>query len=178
VLRPRENHNWILETLVVKQRGRGFGTLVMRAAIRWIWSESVEPPSISFVWELSPLGLLKAAWAGWLSCAHRIELGWIWTKSTTSCQTHCQTEGIYVVSDSGLGDRMGYVVSHTGVVDWDSVCAQGGWTTLWLVSSPNMSSPNSWKWTGEFVVTAVLNGSLRSVYSPYEVAVGNQRVTI
>lgn len=186
VLRPREHQNWILETLIVSVKRQGWGSCIMRAAIRWIWDVSTStPPSISFVWELSPLGLIKAAWAGWLSCAHRIDWGWIWTKTSQAAVNGAN--GTCLISDSGLGDGMGYVLAHTGNVDWNSVCEQGGWTTLWralphapgsLPHSPGwlsyFSAKNgTWKWTGECIVTGVLNGPLRPVVSPYEVAAGS-----
>jgi hypothetical protein len=63
--------------------------------------------------------------------------------------------GLAVISDSGLGDGWGHVLTVRGDPDWSAIAKKGGWRRLWMRRS---ASPGpEWSWTGEFVVVGLLN---------------------
>lgn len=71
---------------------------------------------------------------------------------------HVQTgaDAWAIVNDSGAEDGWGHVCQWSGVVDWTAVAKKGGWGRLWARSSAAPST--EWRWSGEFVVVAALNG--------------------
>jgi hypothetical protein len=178
VFRPglggQEKH-WLLETLRVATtvRGRGFGRLLMEAGRRWLWTSTGGPFVLAFVWELSVPGLV-AAWArGWMRSCVALQRGWIFAVSGCGFCPHdipvrlgsrpaaplrIQTGGDAwaVVNDSGAEDGWGHVCQWSGSVDWTTVAKKGGWGRLWMRADAAPST--EWRWSGEFVVVAALNG--------------------
>ncbi len=165
VLRPQMDGKWILETLVAQH---GYGTLLMRSLMTWIWRHVGGPFVLAYTWELTAAQLVAAWWRGWLASTATFQYGWVW-RDGTSC-SFCpekepwksvgprpampiEVDGV-VVSDSGLGDGWGYVSNYTGTPDWSAVAKKGGWRSLWMRSA---EAPSGWRWTGEFVVVGLLN---------------------
>lgn len=63
--------------------------------------------------------------------------------------------GSAIVSDSGLVDGWGHVLTVRGKPNWSEIAKKGGWRRLWMRSA---SCPGlGWVWTGEFVVVGRLN---------------------
>jgi len=174
---------WVLETLVARPTGHGYATALVRSAMTWIWITNVEsggqgPFVLAYTWELTVAQLAWAAWRGWLKSAAAIEYGWIW-KPPGGCE-FCGNRGPWpvgtaelltlgsetarvVVSDSGLGDGLGYVLAASGdVVDWAAVARAGGWRALWWRGRQPPSPTTGWAWTGEIVVVGLLNYDGRS----------------
>ena len=196
VLRPRGNRLWLLETLVARPRGAGWGSLLLRAAVRWLWDRTDGQFTVGFCWELRGLyGLAAAWWRGWLPAAVAMECGWAWRSPERPCgfcpsnsPRHSvsprfpgpvllhKEDWKVVVSDSGLGDGWGYVAYTEGPVDWTAVAAWGDWSALWARGSQAPSGKGAWYWTGEWIVLAALQVGdasplARSDWiSPYEVA--------
>lgn len=162
VLRPT-NGMWILETL----RGqKGFGTPLIRAVVSWIYSHD-GPFSLGYTWELGIAGLIGAWARGWLGSAEAIHYGWSWSSSQCGfcpswhppprfvLPTLFQSEsGMAIVSDSGLRDGWGNVLTYKGNPDWHAIALEGRWKALWMHAP---SGPKEWTWTGEFVVVGVIN---------------------
>jgi hypothetical protein len=164
VLRP-VGSKWILETLKAQS---GYGTLLMRSVMTWIWRHVGGPFVLAYTWELTAAQLVGAWWRGWLTSAASIQYGWVWRDG--AC-TFCPEQEAWspigprpvvpllvdgaVVSDSGLGDGWGYVSSYTGTPDWTVVAKKGGWRSLWMRSM--VAPAPTWRWTGEFVVVGLLN---------------------
>lgn len=176
VLRPRGVAVWLLETFVARPQRSGYGTLLARHALPWVWSQGCR--SLIYTWELGPVGIGVAWWRGWLSTAASYEWGWVLRqegKETEGCsfcpETRTVTDSPFtmpvlirderagaawaIVTDSGLGDGWGYVLMTAGPVHWPTVFQKGGWRALWYRGS---SAPvgDGWKWTGEIVVTGVI----------------------
>jgi hypothetical protein len=172
VFRPglggRDKH-WLLETL----RGRGFGRLLMEAGRRWLWIASGGPYVLAFVWELSVPGLVGAWARGWMRSCVALQRGWVFATSGCSFCPHdvpvrltprpatplmIQTgDGAWaIVNDSGADDGWGHVCQWGGAVDWTAVAKKGGWGRLW--ARAEMAPSAEWRWSGEFVVVAALNG--------------------
>jgi hypothetical protein len=166
VLRPQDGSRWILETLKAQ---RGFGTLLMRSLMTWIWRYVNGPFVLAYTWELTAAQLMAAWWRGWLASAATFQYGWVWRPSGDAC-TFCpeqepwnpvgprpvmpiEVDGV-ILSDSGLGDGWGYISSYTGTPDWTAVAKKGGWRALWMRSA---EAPSGWRWTGEFVIVGLLN---------------------
>lgn len=177
---PRPNEGqpwWILETL---KANKGYGTLLMRATMTWIYRHNNGPFALAYTWELTGAQLLGAWWRGWLQSMVALEYGWGWSATTglaggaaKSCgwcpskQTNTspprftlptvfrEGKSLAVVSDSGLGDGWGYVSAVRGTLDWSAIVAQGGWQRLWMRSA--VAPSDAWRWTGEFVVVGLLN---------------------
>jgi hypothetical protein len=195
VLRPQADGKWILETMKAQRpqqvssvsRPRpqqasngvgaatphvaqhGYGTLLMRSLMTWIWRHVGGPFVLAYTWELTAVQLVAAWWRGWLASAAAIQYGWVW-RTEGSC-IFCPEQEVWkpvgprpvlpltvdgaTISDSGLGDGWGYVSSYVGTPDWSAVAKKGGWRALWLRAS---DSPGPlWRWTGEFVVVGLLN---------------------
>jgi hypothetical protein len=169
-----ETH-WLLETLRVAtgQRGRGWGRLLMEAGRRWLWTATGGPFVLVFVWELSVPGLVVAWLRGWMRSAVVVQQGWIFAVSGCGfcphevpvrsgprpvLPLHIQTgaDAWVIVNDSGAEDGWGHVCQWRGVVDWTAVAKKGGWGRLWLHASAAPSV--EWRWSGEFVIVAALNG--------------------
>lgn len=180
---------WILETLVAQPKGKGYATALTRSAMTWIWKTNTGPFVLAYTWELTVAQLAVAWWRGWLKSAAAFEYGWIWT-GADDCQ-FCGRAGNRrqgpgpampllfrsareeaIVSDSGLGDGLGYVLSFRGEIDWSAVAQRGKWQALWWhgVSAPAGASNRStgassraiagsgaWQWTGEVIVVGLLN---------------------
>ena len=167
VLRPRGS-TWILETLFARERGNGYGTLLLRSAIPWIWNR-VGRFTLVYTWELSVLGLASAWWRGWLRSAVAIERGWILREGPCGfCSDlsggHFNVPMLFrdgtssaVVVDSALGDGCGYVQAWRGSPSWSSIMKRGSWSSLWCRGS--VAPPGPWLWTGEFVVVGALNAA-------------------
>jgi hypothetical protein len=172
VLRKSKDPTWILETLVAKPTGHGYATALVRSVMTWIYDRE-GPFVLAYTWELSLAQLVWAQWRGWLKSAASIEYGWIWTAPGecsfcgTAANKSCgpaqllTLDGGVIVSDSGLGDGLGYVLSEgKEVIDWTIVAHAGGWRALWYHG--RKAPPGNWSWTGEFVVVGLLNYDGRS----------------
>jgi GNAT superfamily N-acetyltransferase len=173
VLRPRGSTIWLLETFVARPQGSGFGTLLMRHALPWVWAQGCR--SLIYTWELGPVGLAAAWWRGWLRTTASYEWGWVLRRDSTGCSFCPETRDASgsqfitpvlirstqhngpwaIVSDSGLGDGWGYVLMTAGAVDWQTVFQKGGWRALWY-RGDSAPTGTDWKWTGEIVVTGVI----------------------
>lgn len=175
VLRPRggAENLWLLETL--RSRG-GHASTLMRHLMHWIWQRD-GPFVLGFTWELTAFQLVGAWWRGWLAAAAAIEYGWIWRAPPKEGCTFCPgspvvatparlemptllqaSDGAWaIVNDSGLCDGVGCVLDWRGDVDWSTVAAAGGWSSLWTRAS-DAPSPK-WLRTGELVVVGLLNAS-------------------
>jgi hypothetical protein len=167
VLRGRGS-TWILETLFARERGHGYGNLLVRSAITWIWRRSGRF-TLVYTWELSVLALAGAWWRGWLCSAVAIQRGWILRNGPCGFCSDLSggrfntpvlfrdSSGSAVVLDSGLGDGCGYVQMWRGEPSWDSIMKRGSWSSLWYRGY--RSPPGSWAWTGEFIVIGALNAA-------------------
>ena len=176
VLRPRGSASavWLLETFVARPRGAGYGTLLSRHAIPWVWSQGCR--SLVYTWELGPVGIGVAWWRGWLRTAVAYEWGWVLRRDDSKSCSFCpeiltanvsqftmpvlirderRGDSWTIVSDSGLGDGWGYVLMTSGPVDWPTVFQKGGWRALWYRGT-GAPQGAGWKWTGEIVVTGVI----------------------
>jgi hypothetical protein len=184
---------WILETLVARPTRRGYATALVRSAITWIWETGQRGPFVlAYTWELSVAQLAVAWWRGWLKSAAAYESGWIWVpqEGCSFCGSNTDrnaypvgpamplifrsAEGEAILSDSGLGDGLGYVLACRGAVDWTAVIRRGGWRALWwrgtsppsLHCTSNMEASsraaNAWQRTGEVIVVGLLNYDGRS----------------
>lgn len=172
---------WILETLVAQPKGKGYATALVRSAMTWIYETGQRGPFVlAYTWELSVAQLAVACWRGWLKSAAVYESGWI--LGVEGCQ-FCGTNTAHypvgpimpvvfrsagaevIVSDSGLGDGLGYVLACRGEVDWAAVARQGGWRALWWrgktspsgASRHTIASSGIWQRTGEVIVVGLLN---------------------
>lgn len=180
VLRQREDI-WILETLNAR---KGWGAPLLRAVIPWIWSQS-GPFIMAYTWELSLPALIGAWWRGWLRSAVEIQYGWALSADGSPCSfcpggwepvgprlamptLFVHDGGKTVVSDSGLVDGWGHVLTIQGEPDWPTVAKKGGWKRLWTRSS--VCPGPGWSWTGEFVVVGLLNYSSGPVPPSYYTA--------
>ena len=167
--------HWLLETLRVAatQRRRGWGRLLMEAGRRWLWVATGGPFVLAFVWELSVPGLVGAWARGWMRSCVALQRGWVFAVSGCSFCPHdvpvrqgprpsgplrVQTgDGAWtVVNDSGGEDGWGHVCQWQGAVDWTAVAKNGGWGRLWVRAAAAPSA--EWRWSGEYVVVAALNG--------------------
>ena len=165
-----QNDIWILETLRAR---KGWGTPLIRAVIPWIWDQTAGPFIMGYTWELSLPALIGAWWRDWLRSAAEIQYGWSWLLDSDDCN-FCPNNaweplgprlamptyfhdisGSAVVSDSGLMDGWGHVLTVKGVPDWSAVAKKGGWRRLWMRSA--VSPGPGWSWTGEVVVVGLLN---------------------
>jgi hypothetical protein len=170
VLRPVGENRWILETLRAQS---GYGTPLMRSLMTWIWRHVGGPFVLAYTWELTAAQLVGAWWRGWLASAAAIQYGWVWRQEgdCSFCPEATEWKPLgprpvlpihmgegMAVSDSGLGDGWGYVMTtqeEAGGVDWSAFAKKGGWRSLWMRAA---TSPGpKWKWTGEFVVVGLLN---------------------
>jgi hypothetical protein len=175
VLRPRGSAGtvWLLETFVARPRGVGYGTLLARHAVPWVWGRGCR--SLVYTWELGPLALAGAWWRGWLRTAVTYEWGWALRAADASgcgfCPTTTSAEPRFVmpvlirdersgawaiVSDSGLRDGWGYVLMTAGDMNWPAVLQKGGWRALWYRGSEAPTGNPDWRWTGETVVGGVI----------------------
>jgi len=166
-LRSRADSLWLLETL----RARGAGTLLMRCLMTWIYRYN-GPFVLGFTWELTAAQLSVAWWRGWLAAAAAIQYGWVWRPSECSFCPEVHTtphkpvfsmpmlfrdaSGYAVITDSGIGDGWGHVVTVSGTPNWRSICEKGGWRALWCRA---LTGPKGWRWTGEFIVFGLLNSA-------------------
>lgn len=157
----------ILETLYVTptQRHKGYGALLMRCVMRWLWEKN-GPFILGYIWELTPSEFMYAWWRGWLSSVAEIRLGWSWKsqqiqqiqqqqkQSSLPLRFHTQEgDRFVVISDSGLGDGIGYIQDCSGTIDWNAIAVRGGWKGLWS----SIRQSKEWKWSGEIVVIGLLN---------------------
>jgi hypothetical protein len=187
VFRSLSEGHWLLETLRVTtgKRGQGWGRLLMEAGRRWLWETSGGPFVLAFVWELSVPGLVGAWVRGWMRSAVAVQQGWIFAVSGCGFCPHevpvrsgprpvlplrVQTgvDAWAIVNDSGAEDGWGYVCQWRGVVDWTAVAKKGGWGRLWLHASAAPSA--EWRWSGEIIVVAALNGKPALEWVTAEVA--------
>ena len=170
VLRPRGS-TWLLETLFVPvvARGSGYGTLLTRSVMTWIWRR-VGRFTLAYTWELSLPALVWAWWRGWLRSATSIERGWALGRLPCGfCEggpvggrfntpmLFRDSSGAAVVLDSGIGDGVGYLQMWSGAPNWSAIMGRGMWTSLWCHASEPPAG--TWRWTGEFVVVGSLNGA-------------------
>lgn len=178
VLRPRTHEGapfCILETLTVSpsHRRKGYGALLMRCAMRWLW-DTYGPFILGYMWELSPAEFAWAWWRGWLRSVAEIRLGWMWKKAAVAVAAsadvdaslplrfHAKDDRFVVISDSGLGDGWGYIQDCSGDIDWSAIAKRGGWKGMW--SSVRIQT-KEWTWSGEIVVVGLLNYCGRSIPS-------------
>lgn len=170
---------WILETLIAQPKGRGYATALVRSAMTWIWSEGQRGPFVlAYTWELTVAQLAVAWWRGRLKSAAAYESGWIWTaEGCQFCETNTRrdhpvgpamplifrsADSEAIVSDSGFGDGLGYVLACRGEIDWASVARQGRWRALWwrgATAPPRnyVTGVGTWQYTGEVIVVGMLN---------------------
>jgi hypothetical protein len=174
VFRPRGGV-WLLETLVARERGRGWGRLLLRHAVPWAWDPHQGGcRSLVYIWELSPLAVIGAWWRGWLRTVVAYEWGWS-LRAEGACgfcpveQRGAHSEGapmpmcyrdpsngsVAVISDTGLRDGWAYVLATRGAIDWQRLLQKGGWQGLWY-RGPSAPMTGDWKWTGETVVIGVI----------------------
>jgi hypothetical protein len=167
VLRPLRPNQWILETLVSRQKGSA--DPLIRSAFRFLWDHG-GPFSLFFTWELSLLQLVGTWWKGWSKAIRAVRSTWVWT-----ADCFCHHTGLHVnnsrfvlptviqppdhswsvtVSDSGLEDGWGYVLDFTGSPDWTAVAKRGGWLSLWAYGSRPGSD---WGFTSHVVVVGAVN---------------------
>lgn len=166
VLRPQGGPLWVMETFVARWRGSGYGGLLLRCFIDWMWRR-FGPVTIGYTWELTAGQLVGAAIRGWLASAASVQMGWSWMASAKSATAAVRPTlpvwmsdkgGSAVVTDSGLEDGWGYVSAYRGSPSWDLIAKKGGWQRLWFRGS---SAPSDqWKWSGEFVVVAFMNSNI------------------
>ena len=180
VLRARGS-TWLLETLFTRERGSGYGNLLVRSVMTWIWNR-VGRFTLVYTWELSALGLAVAWWRGWLRSAVAIERGWILRDGPCGFCSDLSGgrfnipvffrdgSGSAIVVDSGLGDGCGYVQAWRGSPPWELIMKRGSWSSLWCRGSVAPSGP--WLWTGEFVVVGALNtsGSIQKEWVSAEIS--------
>lgn len=167
VLRPRGSI-WLLETLFARERGSGYGNLLLRSAMTWIWNRTGRF-TLVYTWELSVLTLAAAWWRGWLRSAVATERGWVLRHGPCGFCSDLSggrfnipmffrdSSGSAVILDSGLGDGCGYVQVWRGEPSWTTIMKKGAWSSLWCRDA--VAPPGSWLWTGEFVVVGALNGT-------------------
>ena len=180
VFRPglggRDKH-WLLETLRVVRgkRGRGWGSLLMAAGRRWLWDFGGGPFVLAFVWEVSVPGLVAAWTRGWMRASVTVQRGWVFAVSgcgfcphevpvrlgvplrpATPLRVQTGEDAWAIVNDSGAEDGWGHVCQWSGDVDWTAVAKKGGWGRLWMRAATVPGA--EWRWSGEFVVVAALNG--------------------
>jgi len=128
VLRQRDNW-WILETL---RADVGYGSIIMRGAVRWLWDQTAGLFRLTFLWEISHVGgLVGSIYRGWWRAVRQIRWGWIWRQEGAADCGWCAggaavlpwrkrptlpviLKNAVVVTDSGLKDGCGYVVSFAG----------------------------------------------------------------
>ena len=171
VLRFREDQ-WILETLRARH---GYGRILLRAVIPWLYDSCGGPFTMMCTWELSLPGLIGAFLKGWLRSAVALQYGWVWSLPRQEGQrcAFCPSNewapigprialptlfrdgsGSAIVSDSGLVDGWGYVSVIRGTPCWHSICQKGGWRVLWYRGP---TAPAGFRWSGEFVVVGASN---------------------
>jgi hypothetical protein len=163
VLRPQSVPNvnlWVIETLVVHAgyRGKGYGRILMREFMTWIWWRT-GPFVLGFTWELTFGGLLTIYRNGWYKAIASLESGWGWRGST--CHEDHATDSA-IVTDSGLEDGMGVVISGMDQKDicWSCVAQQGGWQRLWCHTAKKPGDyDDPWKWSAEWVAIGFLNAN-------------------
>lgn len=181
VLRWRGGNTWLLETLTARPRAAGWGRLLMRAAVRWLWDWTGGCFVLGFWWELNLRTAVVAWWRGWLQAAKRVERGWLYVVPQPAEGGACDFCEItqrrhpwlprrappaqpvllrgagwsVVASDSGLGDGWCYISHWEGPADWQSVAKHGDWVALWARGWEAPSGPG-WSWTGELVILAAL----------------------
>ena len=178
ILRQRES-TWLLETLFVPSthRGAGYGTLLTRSVMTWIWRR-VGRFTLAYTWELSLPSLGWAWWRGWLNSAVVVERGWILGKTPCGfCRGGDRfnvpmffrdSSGVAIILDSGLGDGTGYLQMWSEFPDWEAIMERGEWTSLWCHSREPPDGP--WSWTGEFVVVGALNGPVSKKWISSEIS--------
>jgi len=163
---------WILETLRARH---GYGRILLRAVIPWLYDSCGGPFTMMYTWELSLPGLVGAFLKGWLRSAVALQYGWVWSLPRQDGQrcAFCPSNewapigprialptlfrdgsGSAIVSDSGLVDGWGYVSVIRGTPDWTSICQKGGWRVLWYRGP---TAPAGFRWSGEFVVVGAIN---------------------
>ena len=126
---------FLLETLVSR---KGYAGHLLHAGIYQFYKR-IGPHSLVYTWELTAAQLVGAWLRGWISSMTSMEYGWI---SRTS-----NLPG----SDSGLDDDFIHVYMGSGLAPRPNKTNKKFWT-----SWPTCPGPG-WSWTGEFVVTGVLN---------------------
>jgi GNAT superfamily N-acetyltransferase len=170
VLRPqavRDVNLWVVETLVVHTgyRGQGYGRMLMREFMTWVW-RCTGPFVLGFTWELTLTGLLSVYRNGWYKAIASLEYGWGWWGVPRCFEDHTETsekvtESV-IVTDSGLGDRTGFVVSGmnlTGVC-WSCVAQRGGWKSLWCHAAKKPERyDDPWGWSREWIAIGFLNAN-------------------
>lgn len=178
--------HWLLETLRVArdQRGQGWGRLLMSAGRRWLWCQTGGPFVLAFVWELSAPGLVAAWWRGWMRAAVAVQRGWMFAVDGSGCgfcpaavaidrPRHVMpsfiqtTDGAWAVVNDADGG-WGHVCVWRGDVDWSAVAKIGGWRRLW--ARADVAPSAEWRWSGEFVVVAALNGRPALEWTSAEIA--------
>lgn len=175
VLRPQhlEDVNlWIIESLVVdpSHRGQGYGRILMREFMTWLWWH-FGAFVLGFTWELHMSGLLNILFSDKRKAISTIQAGWIWKGET--CEEEHTTDSV-LVTDSGLGDNTGYVVSWSDDrVCWPCVAKKERWHRLWCRSTTKPDG--EWQWSGEIVAIGFLNANqperLSNVWGHREITV-------
>ena len=168
VLRLYNPHNglWILETFKAREKHKGYGTMLLRCTMPWIYKQNgCTRFMLGYTWELNVFQLSYAWMKGWLRTAHDIQYGWVYEMTPSSpnpcTESESESESANVsITDSGLGDMVGYVCNYNkdAQIDWNWKTKKGGWKYLWMRSFEQpKSNQNEWKWTGEFIIIGILN---------------------
>jgi hypothetical protein len=155
---------WILETFSAIKKHQGYGTMLLRCVMDWIYNYTGQRFILGYTWELTVLEFVGAWWKGWLKTAHTIEYGWAIDREEGAEETE-EAEGAEsnntILSESGLNDGWGTVIQNqqSGVTNWNKLMESRGWNHLWMRSAtrPPGSLGSKWRWTGEIVVVGLLN---------------------
>jgi len=155
----RKTESFCLETLVAKPQRQGYGGQLIHETIYELYKR-FGPPTLTYVWELTALGLVQAYMKGWLRSMVAMEYGWSYkTKDHTSeirdLSKPYHTMGLWF-SDSGLED--GYIFIERDpetdllTIDWSKIRTK---KTLWMQSP--VCPGTGWTWTGEFIIIGNIN---------------------
>ena len=157
-----ETNLWILETFSAIEKRRGYGTMLLRCVVDWIFNYTGRRFILGYTWELSVLGFVGAWWKGWLKTTNSIEFGWMIEKTEEEATAIATATATAICTESGLNDGWGTVISQSGVNDWNAQMKSRGWKYLWMRSltqpqGQGHEQKSKWRWTGEIVVVGLLN---------------------
>ena len=169
VLRKTNPNTYTIETLLAKPKSRGYGALLIHAAVHALYR--VGPCSLVYTWELNLKTLIWAYMRGWLRSMLALEYGWVRppTKKyeSPSLDKPIHAYGLWL-SDSGLNDNYVYIEPDPGTditkISWN-FCTN---KTLWIKSS--VCPGPGWRWTGEFIVIGGLNTKMKYFHTGLEIS--------
>ena len=170
VLRNTSPNTYTIETLLAKPKGRGYGALLIHAAVHALY-QRVGPHKLMYTWELNLKTLIWAYMRGWLRSMVALEYGWV-RPPTEKYESPALDKPIHAyglwLSDSGLNDNYVYIES-----DPDTDLTKISWNfctnkTLWIKSS--VCPGPGWRWTGEFIVIGGLNTKKKQFLTGLEIS--------